>query len=318
MIDFAYAIHSAVGNSMVGAKVDGRIVPLNHVVQTGDVIDIITTSAPGHGPSRDWLKMVKSSEARSKIRAWFKKERRSENIETGRAELEREFKRNNIILSGDMAAEFLGKIAERLHCGSVDDMYAAIGYGGISVPGIIPRIKEEYNKRVKAEPSVDVSKYVVSQRRTSTDGVIVEGIDNCLIKLSRCCDPLPGDEIIGVITRGHGVSIHKKDCPNVPKDISKSFEPDRWVKAYWDTSAKESFKSTITIMAIDRPALLADVTIALANMRVAIHAINARELKGGNCQIIITVSIENLQHLKNIISSMQKVKGVISVERTSQ
>lgn len=318
VIDFAYAIHSAVGNSMVGAKVDGRIVPLNHVVQTGDVIEIITTSAPGHGPSRDWLKMVKSSEARSKIRAWFKKERRSENIETGRAELEREFKRNNIILNDDMAEEFLGKIAERLHCNSVDDMYAAIGYGGISVPGIIPRIKEEYNKRVKAEPSVDVSKYVVSQRRTSTDGVIVEGIDNCLIKLSRCCDPLPGDEIIGFITRGHGVSIHKKDCPNVPKDISKSFEPDRWVKAYWDTSAKESFKSTITIMAIDRPALLADVTIALANMRVAIHAINARELKGGNCQIIITVSIESLQHLKNIISSMQKVKGVISVERTSQ
>ncbi len=315
VIDFAYAIHSAVGNSMVGSKVNGRIVPLDHVVQTGEVIEILTTQAQDHGPSRDWLKMVKSSEARSKIRAWFKKERRPENIETGRTELEKEFRRNNIILSDDMAGDFLGKIAQRLHCASVDDMYAAIGYGGISISSIIPRIKEDYSKLVKSRQSVDVSKYVVSQKKASTDGVVVEGIDNCLIKLSRCCDPLPGDDIIGFITRGHGVSIHKADCTNVPRDISKSFEPDRWVKAYWDISQRDSFKSTLNILAIDRSALLADVTMALANMRVAIHAINAREIKGGNCQIVITVSIESLQHLKNIISRMQKVKGVISIER---
>ena len=244
VIDFAYAIHSAVGNKMIGAKVDGRIVPLDYNVKTGEIVEIMTSSQQGKGPSRDWLNIVKTSQARSKIRQWFKKERREENIAEGKSQVEREFKRNFIRLNEAEFNEFIENMAERQHCKNTDDFYAAIGYGGISLMRLMPKIKEDYAKLIKADQPV-VTVAPPKKRTKSKEGVIVEGIDNCLVKFSRCCNPLPGDDIIGFITRGHGVSIHTKKCTNVPDDISKSGEPDRWVKAYWDTTIKEEFKCTL-------------------------------------------------------------------------
>ncbi len=316
VIDFAYAIHSAVGNRMVGAKVDGRIVPISHEIKTGEIIEILTTQQENHGPSRDWLAIAKTSQARNKIRGWFKKERRSENIAEGRAEVEKEFARNGIRLPEEEMKEFLEELAERQHCRTVEDFYAAIGYGGLVLSRIMPRIKEEFGKRIKAQRPVDIADYVQEARpQKASNGVIVEGIDNCLVKLSKCCAPLPGDPIIGFITRGHGVSIHKRDCNNVPKNIAEAQEPDRWIRAYWADSHRDSFKSALQILAIDRGALLADITVCLAGMRVMLHTVNAREVKGGNCIIDLTVSAESLEHLKNIAARLEKVPGVISVER---
>lgn len=319
IIDFAYAIHTAVGNRMVGAKVDGRIVPINHEVKTGEIIEILTTTTRGHGPSRDWLSIAKTSQARNKIRAWYKKEKRPENIANGKSDLEREFVRNAIRLPDAEMAEFLNKIASLMHYGSVEEFYAAIGYGGVRLSKIIPRVKEEYSKMLKDSKAPELDEIISDVKRSKpSEGVIVEGIDNCLVKLSQCCTPLPGDQIIGFITRGHGVSIHKRDCNNVPSDISKAQEPERWVKAYWAKEHRESFKSSIQVLAIDRNGILADITVVLAGMRVMIHSVNAREAKGGNCIIDVTLSSQNLDHLHNIIARLIKVPDVITVERLNQ
>lgn len=319
IVDFAYAIHSAVGTKMVGAKVDGRIVTLSHEIKTGEIIEILTTSQAGHGPSRDWLNIAKTSQARNKIRAWFKKERRTENIINGRAEIEREFARNAIRMPEEEMQKFLEDVARKQRCSSLEDLFAAIGYGGISLSRIIPRIKEEYIRQQKAAKPIQISDYVTEHKLTkSSEGVIIEGVDNCLIKLSKCCTPLPGDQIIGFITRGHGVSVHKRDCNNVPKNIETCEEPERWIKAYWANSHSETFKSSLKILALDREGILADVTVAMANMHVSIHNINARELKDGTCFINVTISIESLEHLRSICLKLEKLRGVLSVERTNQ
>lgn len=315
VVDFAYAIHSAVGNKMVGAKVDGRIVPLDYQVKTGEIVEIMTSSQQGKGPSRDWLNIVKTSQARSKIRQWFKKERREENIVEGKAQVEREFKRNFIRLSETDYNEFIAKIAERQHCKSVDDFYAAIGYGGISLMRLMPKIKEDYGKMNKTEqPLITVAP--VKKRTKSNEGVIVEGIDNCLIKFSRCCNPLPGDDIIGFITRGHGVSIHTKKCTNVPDDISKAGEPDRWVTAYWDTNVREEFKCTLQLFCLNRIGLLADVSSLLANMRIMINDISTRNTKDGRAVVMVTVSVNGVEHLNALVSKIDKIDGVLSIERS--
>ena len=317
VIDFAFAIHSAVGTKMTGAKVDGRIVPITHEVRTGELIEIITTNQAGHGPSRDWLNIVKTNQAKTKIRAWFKKERRPENIEEGRSEIEREFSRNNIRLSEEDMQKFLGDIATKMRCNSIDDFYAAIGYGGILLSKIMPRIKDSYTRFVKTEKPLEVSNTTQTRKVSkSSDGVVVEGIDNCLIKLARCCTPIPGDDIIGFITRGHGVSIHKKDCNNVPKDTRTAAEPERWISAYWEAGKTTRFDSTVTILGINRDGMVADLSIMLANLHVSVHAIIAKETKDGNCSIIITIGVESREHLDNVITRIKKLQGVFSVERT--
>lgn len=315
VIDFAYAIHSAVGNRMIGAKVDGRIVPLEYELKTGEIVEVLTTSNEGKGPSRDWLKICRTSEARTKIRAWFKKERREENIIEGKAEFEREIKRNNIRLTNDEFAEFVEKIASRQHCNSSDDFYSAIGYGGIIVSRLIPYIKEEYNRSYRVKEPV-LPKLVKEGKPKSSEGVVVEGIDNCLIKFSKCCNPLPGDEIIGFVTRGHGLSIHKRDCVNVPKDLENSSEPERWLKASWDKNVKVEFKSTLSVFATDVDGLLANLTMELANMHVKVHSLNARSLGSGNCITTITLTVDGTEHLKNVINKIQKIPGIISIERS--
>lgn len=315
VVDFAYAIHSAVGNKMVGAKVDGRIVPLDYNVKTGEIVEIMTSSQQGKGPSRDWLNIVKTSQARSKIRQWFKKERREENVAEGKAQVEREFRRNFIRLSESEYNEFILKIAERQHCKDADDFYAAIGYGGVSLMRLMPRIKEDYAKLNKTEQPI---LNIVPQKKTtkSKEGVIVEGIDNCLIKFSRCCNPLPGDDIIGFITRGHGVSIHTKKCTNVPDDISKAGEPDRWITAYWDSNVREDFKCTLQIYCLNRIGLLADVSSLLANMRIMINDISTRNTKDGRAIVMVTVSVNGVEHLNTLVQKIDKIEGVLSIERS--
>ena len=268
VIDFAYAIHSAVGNKMVGAKVDGRIVPIDYKVNTGERIEILT-SKQNKGPSKDWLSIVRTGEARNKIRTWFKKERREENIEEGKIIVEKELRRNFIRLSGEKYNDFIVRIAERQHFSDTDEFYAAVGYGGIQISRLMPGIKDEYNRNWKEEKEQEkpASSNVVDKPRnaSSSNGIIVEGIDNCLIKMANCCSPLPGEEIVGFITRGHGLSIHKRNCVNVPLDIESSPEPERWIKAYWDENVKIETKSTLDVYAIDRDGVVLDITSTLMN-----------------------------------------------------
>ena len=317
VVDFAFAIHSAVGVKMVGAKADGKIVPINHEVKTGEVIEILTTNQVGHGPSRDWMNIAVTNSAKAKIRSWFKKEKRAENIAAGKMDIEREFRRLGMTFTESEAAEFIDETAKRMHYSNADEFYAAIGYGGILVSKIMPRLREDYNKRLNATKPIEAPT-VAKPSNASAEGVIVDGIDNCLIKLSKCCAPLPGDDIIGFITRGHGVSVHKRDCNNVPKDISKAAEPERWISAHWANAHSESFTSTLQIFAIDREGLVSDILNTAYNMRLAVHAINARQIKGGNCVTLLTISAESVEHLRSITARLEKISGVFSVERVGQ
>ena len=318
VIDFAYAIHSAVGNRMVGAKVDKKIVPIDYKVKTGEIIEILTTKEVGRGPSRDWLKIVKTSEARNKIRQWFKREKRDENIAEGKAELEREFKRNNIDFTEEELSSFLQQIGKKQSCQTDDDVYAAIGYGGIQLWKLMPKVREEYQKTHRQAKDSELPELptVPEAPKKAAEGVIVDGMENCLIKFSRCCNPLPGDEIIGFITRGFGVSIHKRSCSNVPRKISEAAEPERWVNVHWAGTVKEDFKSTLEIIATDRSGLLADVTQQLFNMHIAIHSLNSRETKDGGAVITATITIHGLEHLQSIIARLSGIEGVYSVRRS--
>ncbi len=318
VIDFAYAIHSAVGNRMIGAKVDGRMVSLDFKVKTGMIVEVLTASGRGSGPSRDWLSIVRTSEARNKIRSWFKKERREENIQEGRAALDKEFRRNLISLSDSDKETFLADIAARQRYNSVDDFFAAIGYGGLSLQKLIPRIREEFQKQYRT-PVPDTPQLGKIPPRLqpakASSGVIVEGLDGCLVKFARCCNPVPGDDIVGFITRGFGVSIHKKDCTNV---VNADLSSDRWVRTEWASTVKETFKSTIDIIGSDRQGLLADVIVTLSNMRVPIHTFMARETKDNHSHIQVTIGISDLEQLRSIMSSLRKISGVVSVQRSNQ
>lgn len=314
VIDVAYAIHTEVGNRMIGAKVDKRIVPIDYKIQNGEIIEIITTKENGC-PKRDWLNIVRTSEAKSKIRAWFKKEKREENIIEGKAQLEAEFKRLNIDIPLDELEHFLFEIIKRQNCKNLDDFYASIGYGGIQLWRIMPRIKEEYVKNYEKPNEPVLPKITEVGKKKVSNGVIVSGLDDCLVKFSKCCNPLPGDDIIGYITRGYGVSIHKRFCCNVPKDILNCPEPQRWVKVKWSGDIKESFQTTLQIIAVDRTGLLADVASYLSSLHIFIHNLLSREAKDGMAVIEVTITINSAEHLKSIISRLSTIKGVSSVGR---
>ncbi|HIY09236.1 MAG TPA: bifunctional (p)ppGpp synthetase/guanosine-3',5'-bis(diphosphate) 3'-pyrophosphohydrolase [Firmicutes bacterium] len=320
VIDFAYAIHSAVGNRMVGAKVDGRIVSLDYKVKTGNIVEILTSKEKTNGPSRDWLNIVRTSEARNKIRSWFKKERREENIAQGKETVEKEFRRNMISLPEKELEEFITKIAQRQHFATADEFYAAIGYGGISLQRLLPRIKEEFVKNYrKPDQEKQAEKAAIKPKKEkASSGVIVEGLEGCLVKFARCCNPLPGDDIVGFVTRGYGVSIHKRDCVNVQNGMN-SDDPEqaaRWVNAQWAERFKETFKSTIEIYAEDRQNLIVDVGMAVSNMRLSIHSLNARELKDNHVDIQLTVSVADLDQLNYLLTNLRKLPGVLRVQRT--
>ena len=315
-IDFAYAIHSAVGNRMVGCKVNNRMVPIDHIVSTGEIIEVILGPAD-KGPSRDWLKIVRTSEAKSKIRNWFKKMRREENITQGRDALARELRREMIIIPDDQLDDFINSCSRRLRQNNAEELYAAIGYGGMTIANCLPKLKEEWQKLKASEekagedlPKVDLS------RVHATDGVVVEGFDNTPIKFAKCCSPLPGDPIVGFITRGFGVSIHKQSCANAISSMKDPTNAPRWVKAYWADSVRDSYKAGIEIIALNRNELLQDVLAALADIRVPIYAVNARQVENNCAMVSLTIGINNTEHLNRVVARLSKVKDVLKVTRS--
>ncbi|MBE6879839.1 MAG: bifunctional (p)ppGpp synthetase/guanosine-3',5'-bis(diphosphate) 3'-pyrophosphohydrolase [Ruminococcaceae bacterium] len=317
IIDFAYAIHTQVGNHMTGAKVGGRMVPLDHKLVTGEIVEIITTNSENYGPNRNWGDIARTNEAKAKIRAWFKRERREENIECGTLLLEKELRRNGLTHDDDL----LLQIAHRQRLNTVEDLYAAIGYGGVQLSKIITRLKEEQIKQQKlmqASQPVDVEETISHyNKKAQKGGVVLDGIDDCVVNFAQCCTPLPGDEIIGFITRGYGVKIHKCDCKNVSIGL-ESENKDRWIKAQWAGSMSSFFRATIDIIAEDRTALIADVTTLIAANRLPIYEINAHKLKNGNANITVTVEVSGAEQLKNIILRIEKVAGVINAERAGK
>ena len=320
VIDFAYAIHTQVGNKMTGAKVGGRMVSFDYQVKTGDIIEILTSGSPNYGPNRNWLEIAKTTEAKGKIRSWFKKERREENIRRGREELEREFKRNGIPLDPDLLKE----AAQRQRLDSVDDLYAAVGYEGVSLSKIITRIKEsalrqqkEQSLAVKADEESIGDTIEETNRRSRRKGIIIEGADNILVKFAQCCNPLPGDPIIGFITRGFGVSIHKQDCINVINNMDEE-NKDRWIKASWAGLDNTTYRATIDIITEQKSSVIADVTAAIAANRIPMREMNMHRLKNGNNNILITIEIAGVEQLTNVMQRLQKISGVISVDRTGK
>ena len=323
-IDFAYSIHSAIGNRMTGAKVNGRIAPLDYQLKNGDIVEILT-SKNAHGPSRDWLKIAKSSEARSKIRQWFKKERREENIINGRISFEAELKHLGIPMSDVLGTDIEAALLKKTSFGSMDEMYAAIGYGGFSAQKAVNRIHDEIvklEKQRKEERAATVpvdnsgaTRPAVPKRTKSEQGIVVEGLSNCLVKFSKCCTPVPGDEIVGFITRGYGVSVHRCDCPNAAIERRKPEERGRWIKVSWGTDVKESYQTALDIYAKDRLDLVLDVSAALSSSQTRVASINATTTADGFAVIHLSIFISDAQHLAAVMRRLHQISGVMKVDR---
>lgn len=319
-IDFAYRIHSDVGNRMVGAKVNGVIVPIDRTLHNGEIVEVITSSST-KGPSRDWLKIAKTSDAKGKIRQWFKKEKRDENIVAGKDEITNEVKRFGKY-TPDQFNEIVTNVAARMGMGSADDLFNMIGYGGLSVSKISGRLRDEYEKTVvpEAEPITDASQIqTVSAPEASSGGtgVIVDGEEGCVVKFAKCCNPLPGDAIVGFITKGFGISVHKVDCPNIIYDMEK--KKDRLVTVEWRRGSIEEhvdrYEALLQVFTEDRISMLADISIALADMRVSITQVNTKKKSDGDVIINIAVSCKNVNHLNSIVSRLRSINGVIDVKR---
>ncbi|MBP3486344.1 MAG: bifunctional (p)ppGpp synthetase/guanosine-3',5'-bis(diphosphate) 3'-pyrophosphohydrolase, partial [Oscillospiraceae bacterium] len=335
-IDFAYNIHSAVGNHMIGARVNGRMVPYETQLKNGDIVEVITSKS-AKGPSRDWLTICKSNEARNKIRQWFKKERREENIATGRAAFEAELKHVKIPLSAVTAEEALPYILRKVRFGTLDELYAAIGYGGTTAAKAVARVKDELLRlgRLQAEKAAAAAKttaesVIVPGMSTTVDpgqlkgsnkhtdsGIIVEGLGNCLVKFAKCCTPVPGDPVIGFITRGYGVSVHRADCPNAAPEKRKPEEADRWVKVSWVNSRLPDYKTALEVSAKDRDGLTLDIAMALSAAKVKVTALSARSLPDGHATINIVVEVKDKDELNSVINKLNNIQGVYYVARAS-
>jgi len=327
-IDFAYAIHSAVGNKMVGAKINGVIVPIDKVPQNGDIIEIVTSQS-SKGPSRDWLKIVATGQARSKIRQWFKKEKRSENIYVGRAEVEREVRKLTKTLTDNMLDEIISTVAKRVGINTADDFYNTLGFGGVSLQRFVPKIREELEKNnLVSPPHQDVgdelAKLKVAEPNKhfkANGGVVVDGERGCQVKFAKCCNPLPGDSIIGFITRGFGVSIHKRDCPNVASSQLHEENLTRWVEASWEDGGafslgnSEIYEAMIQITATDGIGVMAGISTTLADMKVSISQINTQIMKNGDVIINLHVGCKSTSHYQSIVSRLRSVPSVITVKR---
>lgn len=315
-IDFAYAIHSAIGSKMTGAKVNGKLVPLYYPLKNGDIVNIITSSSV-HGPSRDWLKIVRTSNARQKINQWFKREKRDENIVRGKEIFEKEIKKSGFSYSLIYNEDIINHEIERNHFTSVDDLFAAIGYGGIPATRIVSKLTMYYKQQLaKLSPEEKTS---VFSHKTSSNGVIVTGIDNCLVRLSRCCNPVPGDDIVGYITRGRGVSVHRKDCVNVINNFVGEGETDRLIEVQWEEKQTAgSYLAELMITADDRTNLLADVMVIISEFRIPTHSCNARITKDMVGIISLTVEVTSSAQLDSLMKKLMTVRGVIQVSRTMQ
>ena len=331
VIDFAYTIHTAVGNRMVGAKINGVIVPIDRVPQTGDVVEILTRN--NQGPSRDWLNIVTTSEARGKIRQWFKREKRPENILLGRDMLEKELRRLGHAFTASEAEKIFEATAERVGIGSLDDLFDTVGYGGISLSRITVRLKEESTRLLKAQQATapvtatadeavlaDLQEKSKSRsQKKQNGGVVVDGAEGCLVKFARCCAPLPGDPIIGFVTRGFGVSVHKRDCPNAVLGVSDPGQADRWLAAHWESkeagAPSTMYEASLSILTEDKIGVLAEVSMALAEMKIPVLTINVAPPKDDRATIHITVGCKDTEHCRAIVSRLNAIPTVLHITR---
>ena len=323
-IDFAYSIHSAVGNTMIGAKVNGRIVGFDCQLHNGDIVEI-STSKSAHGPSRDWVNIAKSSEARSKIRQWFKRERREENIAQGRASFESELKHAGLAVNQITDPAVLPVLLKRLRFQSLDEMYAAIGYGGFTALKAVNRIREElrHMNRVAAvakaakeaaEKAAQETKPAPVRKVKSEKGIIVEGLSNCLVKFSKCCSPVPGDEIVGFITRGYGVSVHRKDCPNANPERNPS-EQGRWIKVSWSDDCFDSYNTALEVICKDRPNLLVDISTVLSTCKASVTGLNIHTTADGFALFHMVIAVADAKQLNQIIRKLHNISSVMKVNR---
>ena len=322
-IDFAYSIHSAVGNSMVGASVNGRIVTFDHVLQNGDIVEVRTAkNAPG--PSRDWLNIAKSGSARTKIKQWFKKERREENIARGKEMFEAELRNKGLRMDDITGEDILPQLLKKVSYTSLDEMYAAIGYGGMAATRAVNRIKDELarqqhaiDKRTvldKVTEAAERREQMAKKAGKPVHGILVEGLDNCLIKFSRCCTPVPGDDIIGYITRGQGVSIHRTDCENAKRRAERPEDEGRWINVSWADEIHESYTTTLTVVSRERGGLVMDIATVMNALNTKVRSINARDT-GDKSIVVITLETKGLDELKSVINRIQGVSGVVEVNR---
>ena len=319
-IDFAYNIHAEIGNKMVGAKINSKMVPIITPIKNGDIVEILT-SDNSKGPSMDWLKFVKSTSAKSKINSWFKKEKREENIEKGKDLIEKELKRIGIPYAELFKTDYINPMLERYKYKNLDEMYLAVGFGAITANRIIARMLIEYRKEHKEEPKIEekieeLAKNKVDNTKVSDSGIIVKGIDNCLVKLSKCCNPLPGDEIIGYITKGRGVSVHRKDCPNVA-DLLK--EQNRIIDVKWyNDEKKSSYTVEIEIFANDRNGLLGDIVQKLNDSKVRLISVNAKATKERIAITEVTLEVDSVESLNKVIRELRKIDSVYEVSRKNK
>jgi len=325
-IDFAFSIHSAVGYKMMGARVNGKIVTIDTKLQNGDIVEVLTSSSV-YGPSRDWLKLVKTSQARNKINQWFKKERRDENIIRGKDLIDKELKRHSLSFNQLFRQEWIDPILRRYNLNNIDDLFASIGYGGLTAQKIIMRLREEYLKVAKteaaqvAQDNINPEDFISEASNRSTkasNGIIVHGIDNCLVRLSRCCNPVPGDDIIGFITKGRGVSVHRRDCPNMSMTALSEEDLGRLINVSWEETKNASYLVDVQIEADDRTGLLAEITSNMMDLKIPMRSFNARTAKGNIAIITLTAEISNTGQLDIISKRMRSIRGVYEVTRNTQ
>ncbi len=332
-IDFAYNIHSAVGNGMVGAKVNGRIVNFDYRLQSGQIVEIVTSKS-AHGPSRDWVKLCKSNEAKIKIRQWFKREKREENVAHGRSAFENELRHLGISLAQASSDEVLPKVLKKLSFNVLEEMYAAIGYGGASAQKCANRIREElvHQNRIQTEKltaekqagdaanvPIQLEAGVAHQsgKKHAGSGVVVDDMTDCLVKFAKCCTPVPGDEIVGFITKGFGVSVHRQDCPNAAVTRRKAEERDRWIKVSWDEEGQNTYKTALEIMAKDRDGLTLDVAMILSAAKVRLLSLAANGLADGYAKVSLVIEVKGSGDVKTVMNKLNQIPGVYQVSRVS-
>ena len=318
-IDFAYAIHSAVGNRMTGAKVNGRIVPIDYQLKSGEIVDVITSKTAA-GPKRDWMQIVKTNGARTKIKQWFKKERRDENIEQGKASLDREL-RANLLYDAFQQPELQSLILKRLEMPDLTELYASLGYGGIAMSRVIAKVRDELQRQRAAEQKEAkleaklAAQTTRAQRSVADTGVIVEGLDNCLVKFAKCCSPLPGDPIIGFVTRGYGVSVHRQDCANVRAALQNKPDDGRWIRTEWAMNERHQYSAGIRVTTKSRVGAITDVLTVLTNMKINVSEMNAKEMDDGQCDLFLTITVSDAEQMELVLSRILRANGVIQARR---
>ncbi len=319
VIDFAYRIHTEIGHKTMGAKVDGKIVPLDYELQTGQICEIMISKDPDKGPNRAWLDIAKTNDAKAKMRSWFKKERREENIVTGRNMLEKELKRSRILIPEEELEGFLADDLKRHNCCCLEDFYASIGYGGITLQKLVPRWKDLYHKNYHAEEEPQEQSIISPIRTPSSSRIILDDISDCAVKFAQCCNPLPGDDIIGFITRGHGISVHTTQCINYKSMLSRNIpeEQERWVEIQWTDTSNTAMQTGIEVVALDRVGLVFDICAILTEARIPIVHSSSRVLKNGNAIFDASIKIVNKSQLTSVFDRIRKIKGVLSVERAT-